>query len=268
MVFQTNTPLCEEVNRIRLSLLHFGYATVGEEWRGRCACPAFSRLYYVTEGEAEIKAQNGTLTHLTRGSWVLLPADFSFDYLCRQSMGHIYFHLKLSDLDDRDMLSRFTSPIILARESEDLPFFFDCLQGGNLSSGLLLRHKLQEILLTAAKKENVTFESRCFSPCVVHAIKYIRRNLSAKLTLDQIAGHSFVSKSTLTKHFRRELSKSVLEYVSDLLLFEASLCLLKTDLSVLAVSEKYGFSDQFYFSRRFKEKFGTSPQKYRKTAFI
>ena len=265
MIFQTNPMLCEEINRVKLSLLHFGHAIVGREWTGICANPVFSRLYYITEGEAEIKAPDGTVTHLTDGHWVLLPSGFSFDYTCRERMGHFYFHLRLYDLDGRDMLAAFQSPVTLAHK-EDLPFLSECLQNGGLSNGLLLRHRLQSVLFAMAKEENVSFESKSFSPCVVRAINYIKRNLSAHLTLEEIAKNAFVSKSTLTKHFRRELSKSVLEYVSDLLLFEASLCLLKTNLSVLAVSEKYGFSDQFYFSRRFKEKFGTSPQKYRKTA--
>ena len=55
------------------------------------------------------------------------------------------------------------------------------------------------------------------------------------------------------------------EYINDTIMFEAGQLLLKTGLSVLAVSEKYGFSDQFYFSRRFKEKFGMSPLKYRQS---
>ena len=35
-------------------------------------------------------------------------------------------------------------------------------------------------------------------------------------------------------------------------------------MQISRISERYGFCDQFYFSRRFKEKFGVTPQKYRK----
>ena len=145
-------------------------------------------------------------------------------------------------------------------------FFFDCLHGEDLYAGLLLRQQLEAILFSMQKEAGVVFESNRYSPCVIRAIKYIRRHLSAQLTLAEIAENAFVSKSTLTKHFRHELSKSVAEYVTDLIMFEAGQRLLKTNLSVLAVSEKYGFSDQFYFSRRFKQKFGCSPQQYRKAA--
>lgn len=266
MIIETNNTLCENVNRISLSLLHFGYAAVDKKWSGKAVNPDFSRLYYVAAGEAEIKAQNGQKFFLKSGTWILLPADFSFDYACRGKMEHFYFHLKLNDLDGLDMLASFTFPTILEQKEEDLAFFFDCLHNGDLYAGLSLRQRLEAILFTMQKEAGVVLENNRLSPCVVRAIKYIRRHLSAQLTLAEIAENSFVSKSTLTKHFRNELSKSVAEYVSDLIMFEAGQRLLKTNLSVLAVSEKYGFSDQFYFSRRFKQKFGCSPQKYRKTA--
>ena len=49
---------------------------------------------------------------------------------------------------------------------------------------------------------------------------------------------------------------------------EAEQLLLKSDLTVLQISERFGFCDQFYFSRRFKMKYGETPQKYRKLRLI
>lgn len=42
-----------------------------------------------------------------------------------------------------------------------------------------------------------------------------------------------------------ELSKSINEYIYDIIMFEASQLLLKSNVSMLAISEKFGFSDQF-----------------------
>ena len=239
---------------------------MAQEWRGQNVNPDFSRLYYITGGEAQITAPSGEKTRLTKGSWVLLPAGFSFKYDCRLQMEHVYFHLKLCDLDGLDMLSIFPRPIFLSRGEEDVDFLLKCLETSDLTQSFLLRQKLESVIFSMQKQLGITFERNRYSPSLIRAIKYIRNHLSAKLTLEDIAENSFVSKSTLTKHFRRELSMSVLEYVTDLIMFEASQRLLKTNLSVLAISEKYGFSDQFYFSRRFKQKFGVAPQSYRKTA--
>ena len=265
MIVTANISLCERTNHIRLILLYAGHALVGREWRGKIINPDVSRLYYIISGDAAITALDGTQTPLTAGKWVLLPAGFSFDFSCEEQMEHIYCHLKLCDLDGLDMLSSFSTPAVFEVPEVTSDFFIDRIQSGEITDGLLLRHEFEKVLLTFLAGQDVQIEYNQYSPCVVKAIKYIKRHLSAQLTVTDVAEHVFVSNSTLTKRFKAELAKSVGEYINDTIMFEAGQLLLKTNLSILAVSEKYGFSDQFYFSRRFKEKFGMSPRKYRQT---
>lgn len=264
----SNSPLCENTNHVHLTLLHFGHAVVGTEWTGSTTDNGMSRLYYIVDGEAEILPEEGAPTLLKKGNWYLLPAGCSFSFSCADFMEQFYFHLKLCDLDGLDLLSAIPSPVSLSLSEEKTALLFSCLKSDALADGIVLRHEIEGILLTLLDRHSVRLESNRFSPVVVKAIKYIKRNLSAQLTVAEIAEHVFVSTSTLSKHFKAELSKSVSEYVNDRIMFEACQRLLKTNLSILAISEKYGFSDQFYFSRRFKEKFGLSPMKYRKTAIM
>jgi AraC-like DNA-binding protein len=56
---------------------------------------------------------------------------------------------------------------------------------------------------------------------------------------------------------------SVNEYICNTILAETELILSTRNISILELSHKFGFSDQFYFSRKFKEKFGVSPREYR-----
>lgn len=264
----SNSSLCESTNHVHLTLLHFGHAVVGTEWAGNSTDVNMSRLYYIVDGEAEILPEDAPPLLLQAGTWYLLPAGCSFSFRCNDHMEQFYFHLKLCDLDGLDLLSSIPSPVSLSLPEEKKELLFSCLESEALADGIVLRHEIEAILISLLSSSNVRLESNRFSPVVVRAIKYIKRNLSAQLTVAEIAEHSFVSTSTLTKHFKAELSKSVSEYVSDRIMFEACQRLLKTNLSILAISEKYGFSDQFYFSRRFKEKFGLSPMKYRKTAIM
>lgn len=268
MNIRSNIPLCEETNHIRLLLLHFGHAKVGTDWHGQNAGLNASRLYYIVDGEASVTPKDGDPIMLTAGNWYLLPAGTSFDFSCDDHMEQFYFHLKLCDLDGSDLLSAFPAPVSLACKDAPTALFMRCAESDALKDGLLLRHAVEDVLFALLAAHGIKLEYSRFSPCVVRAIKYIKRNLSAQLTVSEIAEHAFVSTSTLTKRFKAELSKSVGEYVNDIIMFEAGQRLLKTDLSILAISEKYGFSDQFYFSKRFKEKFGLSPMKYRKTAIM
>lgn len=265
MIATANISLCEKTNHIRLVLLYIGHAIVGREWQGTIINPDVSRLYYISKGNAVILGKDGSRTELTEGKWVLLPAGFSFDFSCGAHMEHIYCHLKLCDLDGLDMLASYPAPAVFDVPGIDERYFIEHLQNTDITSGLLLRHRIEEVLLTFLSDQEIRIEYNQYSPCVVKAIKYIKRHLSAQLTVSEVAEHVFVSNSTLTKRFKTELSKSVGEYINDTIMFEAGQLLLKTNLSILAVSEKYGFSDQFYFSRRFKEKFGMSPMKYRRS---
>ena len=265
MIVTTNTALCERTNHIRLVLLHMGHALVGTDWCGSVTNPDVSRLYYIMSGEAAVTAKDGTRTRLEAGKWVLLPAGFSFDFSCDGQMEHVYCHLKLCDLDGIDMLSSYPTAAVFDVPGIDSTFFTSRMKSEDINDGLFVRHEIERVLLTFLAEQESRIEYNQYSPCVVKAIKYIKRHLSAQLTVSEIAEHVFVSNSTLTKRFKAELSKPVGEYINDTIMFEASQLLLKTNLSILAISEKYGFSDQFYFSRRFKEKFGMSPMKYRKS---
>ena len=42
----------------------------------------------------------------------------------------------------------------------------------------------------------------------------------------------------------------------------------ETERRVTMLREKYGFTDQFYFSKRFKKHFGVSPREYRRKMLI
>ena len=123
--------------------------------------------------------------------------------------------------------------------------------------------KIYGTVLRILKENNISPEEQQLSECVRNAIKYIRTNLSISLTSTDIAEHSFVSRSKLTKCFRAELSMSIQDYLSDIVLTEASGLIVNTSLSLGEISEQLGFFDQFYFSRRFKQKYGLSPREYR-----
>jgi transcriptional regulator GlxA family with amidase domain len=48
-------------------------------------------------------------------------------------------------------------------------------------------------------------------------------------------------------------------------MFKAEQMLKNSTMSVAEISERLGFSEQFYFSKCFKQNFGLPPREYRKT---
>lgn len=264
MHHNTNYDLCKRVSRVKLNLMAFGHANVSTEWNGTILSPIYSRLYYISSGESSITPKDSIKIKLQVGKWYLIPTGCSFEYECSKEMEHFYFHLKLSDFDGTDLLRKCQMPLYIDAKSDKRNFMKSCIDDTNILDGLSLREIAVDVVLDILKKYNVNIKAENYSPCVMKALRYIKQNLSVKLTISEIADSIYVSKSTLTKHFNKELSMSVNEYIYDLVMSGAEHMLTTSNESIQTISEKYGFYDQFYFSRRFKEKFGQSPRDYRK----
>lgn len=70
--------------------------------------------------------------------------------------------------------------------------------------------------------------------------------------------------SHLRSVFSKEIGMSVTKYVRLKVLEAAEADLENDKLTVKEIANKYGFCDQFYFTRVFTEHFGQPPSKYRK----
>lgn len=258
-----NIDLCKLSNRVRTNLLLYGKTWVDKTWDFTILSPLYSRLYYISEGEFTIEPLNGERITVKKGTWCLLPAGFSFHCNCQNEMEHYFFHLKLCDYDSTDLLRKCKNPLFTDKNTTDLDFLSKCGTSKSSIDGLFLKQTALEVIIRLLAENKIDIQADNYSPCIMNAVRYIKENLSVQLTTEEIAGNCFISKSTLTKHFQKELSMSVGEYIYDLILSDAEYILSTTNEPILAISEKYGFCDQFYFSKKFKEKFGQSPRDYR-----
>ncbi len=187
MYYNVNYDLCKQVNRVKLNLIAFGHARVGNEWNGFVSSPVFSRLYYIVGGNSAIAPQSGEKTKLAVRKWYLIPTGCSFDYECDGDMEHYYFHLKLCDFDGTDLLRKCKKPLPIDMEEGMVEFMKECIDSENILDGLKLHETVLNVLLAILKRHNVDIRTENYSPCVMKAIRYIRENLSVQLTISEIA---------------------------------------------------------------------------------
>ena len=114
----------------------------------------------------------------------------------------------------------------------------------------------------AIKKAYTT--SNKLSGTVNAAINYIRQNLSANLKVEDVASAVFVSRQKLNDLFKSEIGQQASVYIDELVMSEAHTMIQYTDMSIGEISDKLGFTDQFYFSRKFKKFYGITPSKLHK----
>ena len=264
-MIQLNPVLCEESNRIQLSLIHFGHATLGSWWKGSEQTLRCSQLYYIVKGSATIICNSNTTINMEAGNWYLLPTGTTVRYWCEDYMEEFYFHFKLCDIDQIDVLQNCSSPYILKISEDKAETFLNLISSQNPIDGIKLRKEVYSVLTDFIDTYNITFKKPKLSPCVAKSVLYIHNHLSMNVSVNEIAQNAYVSKSTLEKKFKEELQCSVHDYLLNTIMSEAAELLQKTKLSVGAISEKFGFCDQFYFSKRFKDKYEKSPKDFRNT---
>lgn len=127
---------------------------------------------------------------------------------------------------------------------------------------LLLDNIIRELLillsneLASPQSPDNTFQK------ILH---YINKNYATDITLTSIAKTFGFSTSYITKLFRNFLGKGTVEYINDLRLNAACEYLISSSYTIGEISNKVGFSNQYYFNRLFKRKYGFTPKEFRKS---
>ena len=92
---------------------------------------------------------------------------------------------------------------------------------------------------------------------------YMEKNLSEKLTLQEIARQFYVSESTISQLFRKKLGVSFHRCLTQRRLIAAK-SLIETGMPLEDVGRQVGFVDYSSFYRAFRQEYGICPRQYRR----
>lgn len=95
-------------------------------------------------------------------------------------------------------------------------------------------------------------------------LAFIHMHYHEKITLAAICDAGNIGKSSCCQLFQKYVACTPIEYVVDYRLCKGARLLSDTDISVTEICYESGFSDISYFCKRFKGKFGCSPNQYRR----
>lgn len=94
-------------------------------------------------------------------------------------------------------------------------------------------------------------------------IKYIAENFTEKITLDDIVGQEFITKTHLSHLWKNVSSYSFQERINYERVVASVFLLLSGKTSISKISEQCGFSDVKYYYKSFKRWYGCMPLEYR-----
>ncbi|MDR2749068.1 MAG: helix-turn-helix domain-containing protein, partial [Clostridiales bacterium] len=91
---------------------------------------------------------------------------------------------------------------------------------------------------------------------------YIRKNLSKRLSLNDIAAVFNFSPGYLSQLFSKYAEMGFVDFVTMARIEAAREMLANTDAKVFEIAERLGFGNALYFSKVFKKMTGLSPREF------
>lgn len=106
-------------------------------------------------------------------------------------------------------------------------------------------------------------KDRLYSKQIVLCVNYIYSHLHKKITVDELAKHTGLSPSYLSRLFKKETGESITGYIIRRKIDAAKNMLKYSGYSLSQISETLAFSCQSYFTKMFKDLEGVTPKRYR-----
>jgi AraC-like DNA-binding protein len=127
---------------------------------------------------------------------------------------------------------------------------------------------LQEIVYRVLQAEQYTrllevAASEVATNPVSDVISYVRENMSAPMTVADLAERVSLSPSAFSHLFRDVTGKSPYQFVKEMRLNRARELLLEAEQSVTQISRTVGYASTSHFINEFRDRFGATPRAYR-----
>lgn len=116
----------------------------------------------------------------------------------------------------------------------------------------ILNYLLYELLDVA--------DSKTANGHVTRIMRYIEENMGAKISLSEVGRAVGLTKEYTASLFKREVGKTVTEYINERKLLYAKEVILSGEIGLEKIAHNLGYENYTYFSRIFKKYYGYSPK--------
>ena len=281
------------IDKLHLLTLNVGLANHHGDWNWKNVRSPFARLYYVTEGTAQIEMPSGVYT-LTPHHLYFIPAYTKHSYICDSTFSHYYIHIYEDLQSEMSILEQWDYPMEVNACNTDLelvkrlcfinPFLklpqsnpdaYDNHQ--TLVSNLQLNQRRpfcdkvesRGILFVLMSRflKYATPKAEVRDDRIQMSLNYIRKNIDSRLDIDLLADKACMSKDHYIRVFKRETGETPNVYITKRKLEKAELSLVTTALPIKSIADSLGYDDYSYFNRIFKKNAGVTPLQYRESHF-
>lgn len=123
---------------------------------------------------------------------------------------------------------------------------------------------IYDILETVSEDKRLFTGDGEFSAC----LRFMEENFSdASMDMKTVSKHGYISVSTLQRKFKEYFETSPMQYLLKLRMNKALELLIADELSIRDIAYACGFSDEKYFSKAFKARYGYAPSQMKKHVY-
>ena len=279
-----------QVEQMHPLVLNVGLAVHNADWNWKNVNSPFTRLYYVTEGSAQIELPDGIYT-LSPKHMYFIPAFTIHTNICKSNFVHYYLHIYEDHYSDNDWLDHWKFPVEIEATDLDLALFKRLCEinphmtlqksdpttyDNNPTLMQNLIKNRQRAFCDKVESRGIVFQllSRFFKQGqskiemednrIAKTVLYIRKHLNEAIELEKLAEISCLSKDHFIRLFKKELGTTPLQYSNQKKIEKAQLLLITEELAVKEIAFQLAFDDYSYFNRLFKKTTGVTPQEYRR----
>lgn len=279
-----------QVEQMHPLVLNVGLAVHNADWNWKNVNSPFTRLYYVTEGSAQIELPDGIYT-LSPKHMYFIPAFTIHTNICKSNFVHYYLHIYEDHYSDNDWLDHWKFPVEIEATDLDLALFKRLCEinphmtlqksdpttyDNNPTLMQNLIKNRQRAFCDKVESRGIVFQllSRFFKQGqskiemennrIAKTVLYIRKHLNEAIELEKLAAISCLSKDHFIRLFKKELGTTPLQYINQKKIEKAQLLLITEELAVKEIAFQLAFDDYSYFNRLFKKTTGVTPQEYRR----
>lgn len=241
-------------------------------------------ILYVTEGALDVTVGK-ELVRVKQGQVCIVPSNaihcvqlaqaptryhaFVFDYAVLHLPEQHFFQKEIiAPLEE----GKRVFPLLLTEDAEQytqaIPLL-EILCKHSTNDQLVKLYSFQALiqlftLLSPLLEEGSNHTGRTDNHAVKLCLDYLQNHYTQKITLEQLAAIAHLHPNYICKLFREYTGQTVFQHLLQLRIDNAAHLLLNEGYTVAQAAEACGFESLSFFSRKFKELMGISPQGYKK----
>jgi AraC-like DNA-binding protein len=231
-------------------------------------------IVYLLEGSGHYRDANGISQRLRAGDLILIFPEIAHRYGPQRGDAwheiYVVFDGPAFDLWRGKGVLRAAQPVLhLAPTAHWLQRIKSTLQpASSTEPGHEMQNALQNVaaflnLLTEILAPQQVSEGTHEEKWLCMARRRLDADLSVALDMREVARESGVSYESFRKRFAAQVGVAPARYRTERRIAAAQALLAQSNLTLRAVANNLGFSDEFHFSRRFKEVTGQTPREFR-----